>query len=231
MNDIKVSVIIPIYNGANFLEKNLLVLSKQTLKEIEFILVNDCSTDNSLNILLAFKEVFPDKFVVINSEKNRGPGGARNIGISYAKGEYIGFMDQDDYCHADMYKDLYNEAISGDFDIVKCGYYDKRNDKVHTPDYIRGELIGDVERFNYIIDIFYIWNKIFKKELIDEMSMKFRENVINDDTDFSVEAGLRAKKFSVIPNTYYYYNFQGKSTSRNDMINFEKHYNSIGSLL
>ena len=188
----KVSVIVPVYNGGKILEKSLLILSKQTLQDIEFICVNDASTDNSLNILKAFKEVFPDKFVVIDSPENRGPGGARNLGLQYAKGEYIGFVDHDDYVHEDMFKQMYKEAKYGDYDIVKCGFFDKGDGEISKLYNIKGK-IDSYEKFYYFIcDSFYVWNKIYKKTLISEMSMHFREKTNQEDTDFLLEAVMRA---------------------------------------
>lgn len=229
MSEIKVSVIIPIYNGAEFLEKGLLMLTRQTLEDIEFICVNDASTDNSLNILLAFKQVFPERFVVINSERNRGPGGARNIGVSYARGEYIGFMDQDDFLHCDMFKMLYEKAKAEDCDIVSCGYRNKQTEVDSYPYDING-VLDDEKRLEMSQEILYIWNKIYRKSMVDKMSMLFREGVSNDDTDFCIEAILRAEKAASIGRCLYYYSFNGKSVTRSNYVDIEKQFREARSL-
>ena len=92
----KVSVIMPVYNSERTLIDSLSSLVNQTLTDIELILVNDYSTDNSLKILADCEAQFSDKVLLINLNENHGAGGARNIGLSYASGDYIGFMDSDD---------------------------------------------------------------------------------------------------------------------------------------
>lgn len=221
MEDIKVSVIIPVYNGEKYIEKSLLFLTKQTLREIEFICVNDASTDNSLNVLKAFKQVFPERFVIVNSEKNRGPGGARNIGLSYARGKYIAFMDSDDYADIYTYEEAYNEAELGDYDIVEFGYYDEKMTSKVMPLNIKGKT-GRSEKVNLCNGILFIWNKLYKKTLIDAMQVKFRENTVLEDTDFVIEAYLRSESVSSIGKCFYNYTYREGSAARNQLINVGK---------
>lgn len=222
MDSIKVSVIVPVYNGESFLKKNLIVLCRQTLKEIEFIFVNDASTDGSAEILTDLKKAYGDKVTVINSDKNNGPGGARNLGIKQARGKYIAFMDQDDYVLEEMYEEMYEEAVSGDYDIVGCGYYNKKDEKYLSPCRIKGS-IGIKEKIRLCNDILYIWNKLFKKELIESMSMLFRSNVVNDDVDFCIEAYLRAKSVSYIDKLFYYYSYDRDTLSRPKKSNLNRY--------
>lgn len=225
MSDKKISVVIPIYNGEEFIEKNLIILCRQTLEEIEYVLVNDASTDNTINILYAFKQAFPDKVVVVNSEKNRGPGGARNLGINFANGEYIGFMDCDDVVHSTMFEKLYKEAKLGDYDIVSCSIYDKENDKVLAPIKIKG-ILNDEKKYALATNILYVYNKIFKKSLLEKMSFHFREKTKWEDTDFTIEAILRAEKVSVVDECLYYYADNANSLSNAKKFSVEKAYTS-----
>lgn len=101
----KVSVIVPFYNVENYIEKCIKSLINQTLEDIEIILVNDGSKDNSINIAKKYAEKYPEKIVYLEKE-NGGLGDARNYGIPYAKGEYIAFVDSDDYVEKDMYKEM-----------------------------------------------------------------------------------------------------------------------------
>ena len=92
----KISVIVPVYNAGQTLAACLGNLVHQTATDLELILINDASTDNSLQILLDCERAFPEQVIVVNLEQNSGPGGARNAGLVYATGEYIGFVDSDD---------------------------------------------------------------------------------------------------------------------------------------
>ena len=96
MENIKVSVIVPVYNVEKYLHRCLDSIINQTLKEIEIICVNDCSTDSSLNILEDYKDK-EDRIIIINHQKNLRLAAARNSGMKVAKGEYISFIDSDDY--------------------------------------------------------------------------------------------------------------------------------------
>ena len=112
-NDIKISIIVPVYNCAKYIKKCLDSLINQTFKNIEIILVNDGSTDNSEEII----QSYDDNRIVYIKQKNQGPSAARNLGIDLAKGEYIGFVDSDDWIDADYYEKLYN-AIAANNAII-----------------------------------------------------------------------------------------------------------------
>ena len=109
----KVSVIVPVYNAEKTLTDCLGNLVHQTLEDIELILVNDASTDGSLEILLSCERQFPDKVLLINSSENLGAGGARNLALDMAQGEYVGFVDADDMVDSHMYEKLYTAAKAG----------------------------------------------------------------------------------------------------------------------
>ena len=104
--DIKISIIVPIFNSENYLSRCIESLIHQSLKEIEIILVNDCSIDNSLSIAEEYKNKYSHLIKLINNETRRGPGGARNAGIKAANGKYIGFVDSDDDVFYTMYEEI-----------------------------------------------------------------------------------------------------------------------------
>ena len=114
----KVSVIIPIYNTEKYLRKCLDSVCNQTLSDIEIICVNDCSTDNSLEILEEYASK-DNRIKLIDFKENKGAAVARNAGIDEAKGEYIGFVDSDDFIDLDFYEKLYNKAVKSGADCVK----------------------------------------------------------------------------------------------------------------
>ena len=118
------SIIVPVYNMAsdNKLTYCLDSLIAQTVEGYEIIAVDDCSTDNSYDILLDYERRFPDKFHAVHSEVNRHQGGAKNIGLRMAKGEWIGFIDSDDWIVPDMYKRLIERAKATGADLVGCDY-------------------------------------------------------------------------------------------------------------
>ena len=117
----KVSVIVPFYNVEGYIEKCLETLVNQTLKEIEIILVNDGSTDRSIEIVKKFIKEYPEKIVYLEKE-NGGLSDARNFGLKHAKGEYIAFVDSDDYIEIDMYENMYNLAEKENSDMVECNF-------------------------------------------------------------------------------------------------------------
>ena len=118
---IKVSVIVPFYNVEKYIEKCLISLVNQTLKEIEIILVNDGSKDKSEKIAKEFEQKYPTK-IKYYEKPNGGLGDARNYGIQYAIGEYIAFLDSDDYVEPTMYEEMYKKACNEHSDYVECRY-------------------------------------------------------------------------------------------------------------
>ena len=115
----KISVIVAVYNVGPYLKCGMDCLLNQTLKDMEFICIDDCSTDNSLEILREYAQK-DSRFKIIESEKNGGAAIARNKGLDVATGEYLGFMDPDDTIDLNYYEELYKKAKEGNFDIVKC---------------------------------------------------------------------------------------------------------------
>ena len=119
---VKVSIVVPVYNVEKYLRKCLNSLVGQTLKEIEIIVVNDGSTDGSQKIIDEFVDNYPGKIKCLIKE-NGGLSDARNYGMPYCSGEYIGFVDSDDYVDTKMYELLYTNAKANRSDMVTCDYY------------------------------------------------------------------------------------------------------------
>ena len=163
---IKVSVIVPIYNAEKYLRECLDSIVNQTLKEIEIILIDDGSTDGSAEIC---QEYLHDSRVSYYRKENEGLAAARDDGMQRATGEYIGFVDSDDWLEPDMYEKMYQAGKSIDADIVYCDY--KREKKVKNKDFFlcSGGVSENVD--DYINEIlsgdcsWFLWNKIFKREI------------------------------------------------------------------
>ena len=113
----KVSIIVPVYNVSNYLGKCLESLVNQSLKDIEIIVINDGSTDNSLEIAREYEKKYSN-ILTVYSQNNGGLSDARNHGLKYAKGKYIAFVDSDDYVKKDMFLKLYNYGVKNDLDVV-----------------------------------------------------------------------------------------------------------------
>ncbi len=210
-----ISIIMPVYNAKDTLIKAVGSLVNQTLSDIEIILVNDASTDNSFTIMQLLEERFPDKIAIINSDVNQGPGGARNIGLSYARGEYIGFMDSDDIAEATMYEKLYNKAVSEDFDIVDCGFFNEKDNMaiIYTSDDLCGKLTPE-KRNKLIVSGGYLWSKIYKKSFLSSIDFTFRHNCILEDADTLTLALATAKSIGNVKEILYIYKDYSTSSSK-----------------
>lgn len=168
-NKKKVSVIIPVYQVENYLERAVDSVLAQTLEEIEIILVDDGSEDRSGEICDWYQKEYPEKIQVIH-KKNQGLGMARNSGVTLAHGEYIAFLDSDDTVEPQMYEDMYEKAVTGNYDIVMCDVriiYVEENRTVEIISYPEEEIdVGDyIARGN---NITYSVNKLFRHRIWEE---------------------------------------------------------------
>jgi len=181
----KVTIIVPVYNAEKTIIDCAINLVNQTLKEVEIIFIDDCSQDSSYEILQQIRCQFPDTVKVFRTEINRGPGGARNVGLEHASGTYIGFVDSDDLADISMYEKMLSVAENTDADVVDCGFISEQMQSVimPIPDEFTGTL-DDKKRNKLISKEGYIWCKIFRRELLEKYHLRFRENVAMEDTDF-----------------------------------------------
>lgn len=190
----KISVIVPVYNVEKYLDNCLNSLANQTLKDIEIIIVNDGSTDNSQKIIDKYVKKFSNfkSFV----KENGGVSKARNYGKEKATGDYIAFLDSDDFIEPNMYELLYNKAKQGDFDIVFCDTLAVFDDKKQ---YISCNVKSDnVSNKQLMIDAYaVIWNKIYKRELLKDINFKEGINYC-EDVEFLYLIYSRTKKIGVI---------------------------------
>lgn len=156
----KVSVVVPFYNVEKYIEKCLESLVNQTLTDIEIILVNDGSKDNSEKIAKEFQEKNPNK-IKYYEKTNGGLGDARNYGINYATGEYIAFLDSDDYVEYTMYEEMYKQAKKEDADIVECDFWweypDKKREDIGLEYSTQKEMLYKAR--------VVAWNKLIKTEI------------------------------------------------------------------
>lgn len=200
----KVSVIIPVYNVAEYLRECLDSVINQTLKEIEIICVDDGSTDNSLEILKEYAA--KDKRITLFSYNHNGTGFCRNIGLSRVKGEYVGFMDPDDFIEAEYFEKLYNASIKDTPDIVfqtsRIEFYPDGKEKVIDTPSSENDMVF---RLNIIDKSAHIWSKIFNRNFILEYNLKNAYVRRSQDLMFTLPAILIAKEIKCIANAKYYY--------------------------
>lgn len=214
MENIKISVIVPIYDTEKFLRKCIESIVNQTLQEIEIILINDGSTDNSHNICLEYAEKYPEKIRYINN-KNIGCSATRNLGMELAQGEYIAFVDSDDYIEKTMYEELWNEKEKNNSDIVVCGmtYINiiEKTKKISIP-----KIIKEDDYFKYQNRIANIYNKIFKKDLIISNKIFFPINThYAEDLVFCFKAYLSTNKITNLSKSFYNYILYGGNSIYN----------------
>jgi glycosyltransferase involved in cell wall biosynthesis len=223
----KVSVIVAAYNAHDTLARCLGSLVNQTLEDIEIIVINDASKDDTWEIMQRCKKQFPDKVVIINGTENRGPGGAKNQGIDAATGEYIGMVDSDDYVASNMFELMYNEAKNKDADIVDCGIYFESTDgaEITTGDNVTGIL--DAEKRKILIMAGgYLTTKIIKRELFNNPPVRMREHArCLIDNDYIKYMLLRANNiWNVKQVLYRYCDSKGSATKTIDLVPY---YESI----
>ena len=203
MNDL-ISIIVPVYNVEDYLDKCINSIINQTYTNIEIIIINDGSTDNSYEICKSYK----DKRIKLYSIKNKGLSGARNYGISKSKGKYLAFVDSDDYIEKDYIEVLYNNLIKEDADLSCCSLYEvfkneiknkSKKDKYYVMNsYETIEKTFTDEGLNV-----YVWNKLYKKELFK--NIKFPVNKNSEDIYVMHEIISSCKKivYESIPKYYY----------------------------
>ena len=181
---IKVSIIVPVYNVEKYLDKCLKSLVNQTLKDIEIIVVNDGTKDNSQKIIDKYVNKYP-KLVKSYIKENGGLSSARNYGLKYAKGKYIAFVDSDDYVETNMYQKLYDKAVEKDFDMVVCNLkYIYETKEVNAYSNINKDILTKEEIKKSMINIYpSAWNKLFNKRLFKNKVL-FKEKVWFEDVEF-----------------------------------------------
>ena len=221
----KVSVVVPVYKVEEYIDKCLNSLVNQTLKELEIIVVNDGSPDNSEKIIKKYEKKY--KNVKYYVKENGGLSDARNFGISKCNGEYIAFLDSDDYVSFDMYEKMYKKAKENDFDIVVCDINYLYPDKTLRVD---SGINTDTENIKktYLNIHPAAWNKIFKKELF-EKGILFKKGVWFEDVEFIYRLLPYVKSIGVVHEAFnQYIQRPGSITNTVDKRIYDYIYNMNG---
>lgn len=218
MNQVKVSIIVPIYNSSRYLNKCIESCLNQTLDEVEIILIDDASSDNSATLIAEYAANHPDKIIAMYLEENLHQGGARNRGIQIAKGEYLCFVDSDDWIEPTMCYELYYAAKIQDADMAggNCFISTEISDKPEKLNYVSSEFgeynIDKLQQ--YLSDQGYFWNRIYKREYVLKNNILFPEHIFYEDAYFNFLTALYAKNVVKVEKCFYHYYQSPNSTVR-----------------
>lgn len=213
----EISVIMPVYNVEKYLKQCLDSICNQTFRDIEIICVDDGSTDSSPDILKQYAE--KDSRIKVITQENRGLGGARNTGFKYATGNYVYFIDSDDYLDLNALEKLHDNAVSNQSDIVLFKFKTVDDDsRVHRKrlGFRIDDIFGDVNynkfTFTYMEAKKHVMNsafsaclKLYKKAFVDEINFSFPENLHFEDVPVHVRVMIEAESISFVPRSFYSY--------------------------
>lgn len=222
-NNPLISVIVPIYNVEKYLEKCVESLLNQTYSNLEIVLVDDGAKDSSPAMCDSFAE--KDSRIKVVHKKNGGLSDARNAGLEVATGEYISFIDSDDYVALDMYKTMITEALNNDAQVVECNSYvayeDGKIDVYKSFDYKlytnNRDIIFDYIREGYIQTV--VWNKLYRRDIIGDIRFEFGK--CHEDEFFTYQILAKTTRF-VHTNEFYYYYVQRQGSVMNSSFSLKQ---------
>ena len=208
-----ISIVIPVYNAENYIEKCLNSLLAQTYPNIEILCTNDCSTDNSASIIQEMQKK-DSRIKLFQHETNKGPATARNTGLDNAQGEYIMFCDNDDSYEPNMCEKMLTTMLEQDADVVTCraNVENSHLDK-HLANYVNSQPIGKYylcDKMKFHLNML-LWNKIYKKSLIDKYEIRFPDGISAEDDAFSYNYGAVAGKYYGLEDKLYNYLLRNSS--------------------
>ena len=202
-----ISIIVPIYNAERYINKCLNSIIKQTKKELEIILINDGSTDNTEKIIKSYK----DKRIKYFKNDNHGIGYSRNFGIEKATSKYIMFLDSDDYLKINACEELFKKAEKDNLDIVISDFYKVVNrniEEIKLPNFENSSLKDNPD---IITEFLNPWAKLYNREMLIKNKIKFVEDLKYEDAPFVIEALDKANKIGKVNKPLNYYVIHGNS--------------------
>ena len=215
MDGNKLSVIVPVFNTAQYVVRCLESIVNQSLKDIEIIVVNDGSTDNSNELIIDYM-LHHSNIKYLSLDKNYGLGHARNIGIEQSTSKYITFVDSDDWVDLDLYKIMCKALECDDTDIAICGIKNEYSNSCMSEirysysfsNIVDGNMLLNLltksESNNFYISP-VVWNKVYKRSFLVEHNLSFLKNSFWEDDIFSFLVSSVVKKASIVPHIYYHY--------------------------
>ncbi len=199
MKNPKVSVIVPVYNTEQYLRKCMDSLVNQTLQEVEIVVINDGSKDSSADIIAEYIERYPEK-IIYRSQENSGQAVARNKALELCHGEYIGFLDSDDFVRPEMYLQMYEKALAEDADYIACGYTDltyENGKEIELQHYVASKVAVKTEDMfqGALVSPFL---HLYRRSVMEQSKVRFPEGVIYEDTAFYLNLIPYIHKVAVI---------------------------------
>ena len=246
-----ISIVMPMYNAEKYVAQSLRSIISQTFQDFELIVVDDCSTDNSVEIVKSFAPQFAGKLNLIVREKNDGaPGIARNIALKNARGKYVMFMDSDDLIVSDALEMLYELAEKTQADVLHSEKYytfvseDESNAAKSTNDntlkvslrtYQAGSFVEQptfetenlFERYFSFINrrfMWNVWNEFYNRDFLVKNNITFPKMPNNEDQIFVFNSIFHAKRYVRIPNVFYIYRLRDNSVSHGNLETLEEHF-------
>lgn len=233
-----ISVIIPIYNSEKYLKRCIDSIINQTYKNIEIICINDGSTDESYNILKQYE--IKDNRIIILNKLNQGVSSARNDGIRISKGQYITFVDSDDWLELDAIENMVYLAKNKESDAIRTNYYvessdstSKKNEKIINRKYEKKEIYNNlIEKFIAGELNCYTVLLLIKKDTLIENNIFFKENILMlEDKEFYINLLLNINNIYLCDNMYTYHYYQNNSGTTNNVNNISKKIKSIARVV
>ncbi len=230
----KISLLIPVYNTADYINRCMLSLARQSIgiDALEIILINDASTDNSLDYLYAWEKEFPESVCVINLDENVKQGAARNLALQYATGEYIAYLDSDDWLVPDALKLLYDKAKETDAEItaflskdVSVEEQEEKGDAILLENDIDSGLEDEYLIIRDISDrivLFFggrsqrgCWDKFYKRDFVLEHDLRYTEGIFDEESLFTIPALMHVKKYYLMNKYLHRYSDNPMGTCSN----------------
>lgn len=206
---VDISIIVPIYNAEKYISKCLTSLIKQSKKELEFVLVNDGSTDKTEEII----KTFHDSRIKYYKNKNQGIGKTRNFGIAKSSGKYLMFVDSDDYLEKDACELLYKKITLEDADLAICDFYKVYENGKKEEIKLLNFKTTTLKKTPKLLTAINLapWNKMYKRSLLTKNNLKFIENLKYEDTPFVISSLVNAKKIVKVNECLNYYLIRNNS--------------------
>ena len=210
MKNPRVSIIIPVYNVEDYIERSVVSLFEQTLEDMEFVFVDDCSPDKSIEILCNILLEYPQRksqVKIIRHDYNKGVAAARNTGLNNATGEFVGWVDPDDWVEADMFATLYDEAVRSNSDLVWCDIVNEYNHtRIYTKQNAKEEPSALLKKTLTILSFGSLCNKLIKRSIYENNHLRCIEGAdMMEDRILLSRILYFCKRIKYVPLDFYHY--------------------------